>query len=230
MTAPRGGIGVLAESSLHAALVAWSARPGDAFEQAVDGYVIDIKRGETLIEVQTGNFAGLRPKLAQLLPDHPVRVVYPLAAAKWIVRVSAAGEVRGRRKSPKRGRVEEVFRELVHVREWISHSHLAIEVALVEMEEIWREDGRGSWRRRHCSIADRRLLRVVAVHRLQTPADYLALLPATLPDPFSNRDLATALDLQPALAGKMTYALRQGGWLALAGKRGNALLYTSAAG
>lgn len=230
MNGARGGIGTLAESSLHAALVAWYAQPGDALEAVVSGYVIDIKREDLLIEVQTGNFAGLRCKLAQLLPRHQVRVLYPLPVAKWIVRTSAEGEVLARRKSPKRARVEDVFRELVSLPELLSHSHLAIEIVWVEMEEVWRQDGRGSWRRRGWSIADRRLLAVQGSQRLQAPADYLALLPATLPDPFSNRDLAQRLGCPLPLAGKMTYTLRQAGWLALAGKRGKALVFTPPAG
>ncbi|MGH7006278.1 MAG: hypothetical protein ACREIP_20215, partial [Alphaproteobacteria bacterium] len=42
-----GGIGLLRETDLHAALKRWYAQPGDEFETALDGYVIDIRRGAT---------------------------------------------------------------------------------------------------------------------------------------------------------------------------------------
>ena len=45
-------IGTLNEKPLHAGLKEWVARPGDAFEQPVDGYVIDIVRDDLLIEIQ----------------------------------------------------------------------------------------------------------------------------------------------------------------------------------
>ena len=77
---------MLGESSLHASLIAWYARPGDLFEVPIDGYLIDILRGELLIEVQTRHFTALKSKLIQLLPDHHIRLVYPLPIDKWIVR------------------------------------------------------------------------------------------------------------------------------------------------
>ena len=47
-------IGTLNEKPLHAALKDWCARPGDQFEVFVDGFVVDIVRGNLLIEIQTG--------------------------------------------------------------------------------------------------------------------------------------------------------------------------------
>ena len=57
------GVGVLNEKPLHASLKAWYAQPGDRFEVAVAGSVIDIVRGELLIEIQTRSFSALRRKL-----------------------------------------------------------------------------------------------------------------------------------------------------------------------
>jgi len=213
-------IGTLGEKSLHAALKRWYARPGDQFEVQVDDFVIDIVRGEMLIEIQTRHFSAMRRKLERLLPHHPVRVIHPIAREKWIVRETGAGGFLKRRKSPKRGRIEDVFRELVRIPDLLTHPHLTLEVLFTQEEEIWRDDGKGSWRRKRWSIHDRRLLAVVDNAIFTSPADYLALLPADLPRPFTNRDLATALDLRLDLARKMTYALRKAELLALAGKRG----------
>ena len=47
------GIGLLNEKPLHASLKQWYARPGDRFEVAVGGFVIDIVRDDLLIEIQT---------------------------------------------------------------------------------------------------------------------------------------------------------------------------------
>ena len=80
-------IGTLNEKPLHAALKTWCARPGDRFEETVDGFVVDILRGELLIEIQTKNFAAMKRKLYQLVPHHPVRLVYPIARERWIVKL-----------------------------------------------------------------------------------------------------------------------------------------------
>jgi hypothetical protein len=56
-------IGTLAEKSLHAKLKWLFANDGDLFEQAVDGYVIDVVKADRLVEIQTGNFGGMKKKL-----------------------------------------------------------------------------------------------------------------------------------------------------------------------
>ena len=55
-------IGLLNEKPLHASLKEWYAQPGDRFEVAVDGFVIDIVRDDLLLEIQTGNFASIKSK------------------------------------------------------------------------------------------------------------------------------------------------------------------------
>lgn len=220
-------IGTLGERSLHAALKEWYARPGDQLEAVVDGYVVDIVRGGLLIEVQTRSFAAIKRKLAALTERHTVRLVYPVAAAKWIVKLGEDGcTLLSRRRSPQRGNVYALFRELVSLPELVQHKTLLIEVALVEIEEVRANDGRGSWRRGGWSIIDTRLLNVVGQIALETPADFHALLPPSLPDPFTTRDLAEALGERVDLARKMAYCLRGMGILEVAGKRGSAYLYT----
>lgn len=219
------GIGSLGEGSLHAALKSWYARPGDRLEAPVDGFVIDIVGDDRLVEIQTGHFTAIRPKLERLLERHRLLLVHPVARERWIVRATSEGEVLGRRKSPQRGRVEDVFRELVRLPHLLPHPHLTLEVALIQEEQVLVDDGRGSWRRQHWSLFDRRLLAVLETHRFATPADLAALLPPGLPRPFSNRDLAAALACRPDLAQKMTYSLQAMGALARAGKRGRAGLF-----
>ena len=81
-------------------------------EEWVDGYLIDIVRGDQLIEIQTGNFSAIKAKLEDLVRNHPVRLVHPIAQTKWIVRLDARGERISKRRSPRKGRLEDVFLEL----------------------------------------------------------------------------------------------------------------------
>ncbi|MFH1085502.1 MAG: hypothetical protein V1772_07050 [Chloroflexota bacterium] len=219
------GIGQLRESSLHAALKAWYARPGDRLEAVVDGCVVDVVRDDLLIEVQVSNLLAIRDKLRRLA-GQSVLLVHPVASEKVIVHVDAAtGEIVRRRRSPKRGRVEELFDELVHLGDDLNRDGLTLDVPLVAVEELRCADGRGSWRRQGVSIVDRRLIEVRAVEHFASGLDLARLLPAGLVAPFSNRDLAAALGLRRRLAQRMTYCLRQVGVLREAGKRGHALLF-----
>jgi len=219
-------IGTLNEKPLHAALKAWYAQPGDQFEVHVDGFVVDIVRGGLLIEIQTRDFSAIKRKLAALLEHHPVRAVYPIAQEKWIVRQAADGQPLSRRKSPKRGTLEHVFNELTHVPHLLSHANFSIDVLFIQEEEIRRRGPARAWRRRGWVTHERHLLQVVGQHLLATPADVSALLPATLPDPFTTSDLAAALAQPRALAQKMAYCLREMGTITPVGKRGNTILYT----
>lgn len=219
------GIGTLKERSLHAELKAWFAQPGDALEQQVAGYQIDIVRKDLLIEIQMGNFSAIKSKLANLLEEHHVLLVHPIAVHKWILRQNKHGRRVARRKSPRRGRLEHLFEELVRLPELAAHPNLSLDLPLIHMEEIWRDDGKGSWRRGRWSIYDRRLLEVVSIRRLANRHDYLALLPESLPAPFTNPQLAQALGISKHLAGKMTYSLRKMGCLDVVGKQGRAFLF-----
>jgi hypothetical protein len=219
-------IGTLQETSLHAALKAWYAQPGDQIEALIDGFWVDIVHGEQLIEIQTGSFSALKRKLSRLLEQRPVRVVYPLPREKTIVRLSGDGnEVLSRRKSPRRGRLEYVFGELVYLAPLAVSANFSLEVLFTVEEELWRASSRGSWRRKGWQIVDRRLLAVLERVVFASPGDYGRLLPLNLPVAFTVRDLAAGLGLQPRLASKMAYCLRQMGVIALAGRRGRAYLY-----
>jgi hypothetical protein len=218
-------IGTLNEKALHASLKEWYARPGDRFEIPIDGFIVDVVRGDLLVEVQTRNFAAIKRKLVTLTAHYPVRLVYPVAREKWIVRLTEDGRSElGRRKSPKRGGVEHVFEELVHIPKLLSSPNFSLDVLLIQEEEVRRYDGRRGW-----VTQERRLLEVVGQHLFETPADVAALAPPTLPDPFTTADLAAAVGKRRRLARKMAYCLREMGALTPVGKQGNAILYTRSA-
>ena len=219
-------IGLLKEKSLHAALKDWYRRDGDLLEMKIDGYVVDILRGDLLIELQTRNFSQIKPKLSSLVRAHRVRLVYPIAQEKWIVRTSGDGLIQvARRRSPRRGRVEHLFQELVSLPDLINHPNFSLEVLITREEEIWRDDGQGSWRRKGWSVGDRRLVEVVDSLRLETAKDFQSLLPEDLVQPFTTRELARALAIQRGLAQRMAYCLRRMGVLVVEGKQKGGWLY-----
>ena len=221
-------IGTLNEKPLHAALKAWYAEPDDRFEVSIEGFVIDIVRGDLLIEVQTRNFASLKPKLIRLTAQHPVRLVYPVAKEKWIVKLSKDDQTQStRRKSPKRGTFEQVFDELIRLPKLVPIPNFGIEVLLIQEEEVRRHDRSRGWRRRGWVTHERRLLGVLDRRLFESPADFRALIPPTLAQPFTASDLAAAIAKPRRLAGKMAYCLREMGAISVAGKRGRAYLYST---
>jgi hypothetical protein len=222
------GIGLLNEKPLHASLKKWYAQPGDRFEVPVDGYVIDIVRDDLLLEIQTGNFASIRPKLENLARSHQIRLIYPIAQEKWIVRLAKdERQAVTRRKSPKRGRVEDLFWEIVRIPQLLSNCNFSLEVLMTREEEVRRYEGRRKWRRRGWVIEERRLLEVVGRKVFEEPASWLALLPHGS-QPFTSKDLAAAIGIRLKLAQKMAYSLRKARLLRSTGRRGRADLYGAA--
>lgn len=214
---------------MHAALKKWYATPADQFEVPVDGYVIDVVRDNLLIEIQTGNFSNIKAKLYDLAKRHPVRLVYPIAADKWIVKLDEdLQEQLSRRKSPKHGRTEHIFYELVRIPQLLARPKFSLEVLLIQEEEHRRHEPGRRWRRRGWVTHERYLLSVVESRLFTRPADLLTLLPPTLPALFTTADMAEALGCRRAVAQKMAYCLRKLNLLIADGKQGNSILYYKA--
>ena len=119
----------------------------------------------------------------------------------------------------------DLFRELVRIPELPARPNFAIEVLLIQEEEVRRHDPRRAWRRRGWVTQERRLLGVVSKQRFETPADLWALTGDDLPPEFTTADLAEALGEPRWLAQKAAYCYRKMGLISQVGKRGRSTLY-----
>lgn len=223
------GIGTLAEGPLHAAVKQWLTRPGDAVEVPVGRFVIDLVRADgELVEIQTGGFGPLGPKLDALLDQHRMRIVHPVPAERRIVRVDADGLVLSERRSPKAASVLEVFDRLVAFPSLVGHPHLTIEVLRCREDHVRgpAPTRTGGNRRRTKDPGTRHLDAVLGSHEVRRPSDVLGLLGVDLPDePFTTRTLAELTGAPTVLAQRVVYCLRLMELLEPAGKVGRAPLY-----
>jgi hypothetical protein len=215
----------MTEHSLHSKIKDWYKISGDELEVKVEEFIVDIRRGTLLIEIQTRNFSAVKRKLSTLLLNHQVRLVYPIPKVKWIVHVSQSGEFVRRRKSPKKGKLIDLFYELVHTVSLIGERNFSLEILLIEEEEVRCNDGRGSWRRRGVRIIDRKLLKVFDRIVFRDSRDFLTFLPKELDEYFTNKVLALKLGVSVKLAQKITYCLRKMGAISIAGKKKKELLF-----
>jgi hypothetical protein len=217
-------IGTLNEGQLHAQLKNWYCQPGDLLEQPIDGYVIDIVRGNTLIEIQTRGLAPLRRKLNMLLNNHHVRLVVTVPVTRQIMRLSPTGELLSSRRSPLQGRPQDVFARLVSLPNLLTHPRFQLELLLTHEQEHRRHEPGRAYRRHGWIVIGRALNSVERTLLLKTPEDAAALL-APVPEPFDTADLAAAERCSRRLAQQMTYCLRAMGALETQGRRGRAVLY-----
>jgi hypothetical protein len=221
-------IGTLNEGALHAQLKDWYRRPGDQLEEKVAGYVIDLVRGELLVEIQTGGLAPLRRKLDRLTELGSVRLVVPVALTRRIVRLSADGEVLSARRSPQRGRLEDVFARLVSIPALLCRPTFELEVVLTHQDELRAQGGARAFRRRGWAVVGRSLSSVEGSVRIAGPEEAARLLPAGLPELFDTSELAEAMSAHRRLAQQTAYCLRALGALEPVGKRGGSVLYALA--
>ena len=216
------------ETSLHRQLKSLYADSSARFEVPLDKYRIDVVNRDELVEIQHGSLAAIRHKVSKLLERHSVRVVKPIIALKRLVkRRRRFGSVHDRRKSPKAGKLLDLFDELIYFTKVFPHARLTVEAPLVEIEE-WRYPGSGRrrWRRAGAFVVeDQKLLAVLEIHSFRSAADLLKLLPPGLPIPFHTGHLADALNIPRCLAQRIAYCLRHAGGLRQVGKRGNSRLY-----
>jgi hypothetical protein len=219
-------IGLLRERPLHASLKRWYAQPGDRIEVPVDGYVIDLVRGDHLVEFQTRGFSGLRPKVGALLGNgHRLRIVLPIARDRWIIRVGDDGAVIDRRRSPRHGIPADLAAELVSFPELLSHPGFELEVLMTREEEHRRKVPGRCWRRHGWMVTDRRLLEVLERIAITRPADLARLLPAGLPERFTTADLAARLGRPRRIAQQLAYCLAKAGLVEVVDRRGRSLEY-----
>lgn len=195
-----GGIGTLGEKTVHAALKRWADENPAHWEVPLpEGFVADVFDGERVTEIQTANFSVLRRKLTVLLERYPVTVVHPIVRQKWLCWVDpATGEVTLPRRSPRRGSWADAGGQLIYLLPCLRHPRLTVTLVLLDVEEHRLADGWGNGGKRGSHRMERypRLEQPPQTAKLKVPADYRALLPTGLPNPFTAAEFGKAARLQ----------------------------------
>jgi len=221
-----GGIGTKKETSLHRELKSVYAGEGGRTEVEAAGFVVDAVDAEgTYVEVQTGSFGPLRRKAGELAALGRLKIVRPVAVAKYLEFCDENGRELRLRKSNRAGKIWDLFAGLLYAPELPLVPGLEIELAMVDVAERRIPDGKGSWRRKGVSVGDRRLLAFHGGKRLATPADYLCFVPFAKNEEFTSDELGARAKIRIAQARKALYVLVRLGVVETTGKRGNRLLY-----
>ena len=89
-------------------------------------------------------------------------LVHPIATEKYIVTTEESAIVISRRKSPKKGKLVDLFDELIRIPDLIGSDNFILEILMIKEEEYkMQRYGKGSWRRKGISIVDHKLLEVI---------------------------------------------------------------------
>lgn len=222
----RNGIGTLSEKALHAVLKHYMEPYEGSHEVKIGSYVADIVGEHGIIEIQTQGFDKLRKKLAAFLEVAPVTVVYAIASTKWLIWIDPeTGEATTRRKSPKHGTAFEAFFELYKIKMMLDNPNLRILLLLIDMEEYRNLNGWSDNRKRGSSRYERIPITIVGDILIESPKDYLKLIPAVLPERFTSRDYQKASGLSLGMAQTAMNVLSHVDALRKIGKQGRMNLY-----
>ena len=222
-------IGVLREKRLHAAIKLYLCPDEACHERPVadllsDGeeptlkkrrMVADILMDGHILEVQTGGFFPLKEKISWYLTHTPCRVtvIHPIPAVKYLSWINPEdGSIISRSRSPKRGRVKDVAKELYWISDFIGDPRFSLRLLLLELEEYRMADGWGRDGKRGSNRYERFPTALLGDVTLSTPTDYRAyFLPdaLTAPDPEGNYPLFTAAEYAKltGIRGKSTYSI-----------------------
>ena len=195
-------IGTLREKRLHAAVKRYLCPDETCHERPVgdllreDGakprrMVADILTEGHILEVQTGGFFPLREKIGWYLTHTPCRVtvIHPIPAVKYLSWIDPAdGSILSRHKSPKRGRVRDVAKDLYWVSDFIGDPRFSMRILLLEIEEYRLANGWSRDKKRGSNRYERFPTALLGDVTLWTPADYAAyFLPPALSSPDTAR-------------------------------------------
>ena len=223
----RYNIGTYKEKKLHIMLKKYFEENPDYHEIPVNGYIADICRDGVITEIETSGFSGLKPKLAAYLPDHKVRLVYPLAHVKYLSWIDPDnGEITSRKKSPKKGNAYSALFEMVRILPYVRHANLTVLVPFLEIDEYrllngWsRDKKRGSYR------YERIPTDLFQIEEFSTDADFIRYIPDSCQKDFLLADFAIAAHITTRDANGILHVFMERGLLERTGKKGNAYLYS----
>lgn len=196
------GVGVLSERTLHAVLKRCYEPYEGSREVKLGRFVADIFSEDGVIEIQTGGFYPLKPKLAEFLEVTPVTIVHPIARKRRLIWVDAkTGAAEPPKPSPRKGYSCEVFRELKWIAEFLAHPNLRIHLLMVDVDEYREFIGyRKNGARQRGERLDRIPTALVEQIRLERPEDYARLCPPDLPERFDSAEFARAAHVDRSTA------------------------------
>lgn len=191
------------ESSLHKTLKnLYAIQNNGKTEIQFDGYIYDvITEDGSIIEIQTKNLSKLMAKLSDSLnKGYKIKLVHPVIITKRILTYDSNENLISDRKSPKKGSIYDIFKELTGIYPILLHKNFTLEILEITMIEkrlkLEQKDllpSKKSRFKRDWKKIDKSLDQIVKITEFKTKQDYIDLLPDTLPDEFSSKNLTECL-------------------------------------
>ncbi len=222
----QGGIGTLSEKTTHRIIKRYLESNTRFHEVRLGDYIADVYNGENIYEIQTRNFRSLKSKLSIFLEIAPVTVVYPVSVNRSLVWIDPeSGEISEKRRSGKHGRITDIFKELVYIREYLDSGNLRFMLLFFNISDYRLLDGYGKDRKKRATRLDNVPDELLGEYLIENNEDYISFVPAELPEEFSVEDLRKLTGTDYKTAGQEVTVFNSLGLIERCGNRGRAYLY-----
>lgn len=220
-------IGTLSEKSIHAKLKGYLEPNKEFHEVKVGRYIADIKRDNEIIEIQTKQFKNLLNKLEYYTKHNfDVTVVYPIVASKilnWVDPIS--NETVESRKSPYKGVIQDCFRELYWIIDYIVEKKIKFKIILIEAEQYKYLDGYGQNSKYRATKIDIVPTKVIGEESFCNVSDLSKFIPKTLEREWTAKDFVKHSKVNSKYYASGLKMLRDIGIIIPISKRGNTIIY-----
>ncbi|MBE6602691.1 MAG: hypothetical protein E7637_09370 [Ruminococcaceae bacterium] len=222
------GIGTLAEKCLHAVVKQFLCADSHCHEVQLENtrFVSDVRIGNEIYEVQTGDFYPMKRKIGFYLSntDCTVTVVHPIAVQRWMSWVDPTTmEIEPRKRVSRKGRPIDLLPQLAALSEHLQNPRLRFRLLLLETYDFRLLDGTRKDRKKHATHYERIPLSMLGEMTFSSPADFRAFLPQDLPSHFTVKQFSRLSGLRGRDAYSAVRALAALGLVASADPIGRSM-------
>lgn len=184
------GFGTLQEKRLHAVIKKFLCENTDYHEVGIQGtrFLADIRLGNEIYEVQTGDFAPLKTKLQYLLAhtDCTVTVVHPIPLVRSLCWIDpSSGAVSPPRRVGGVGRPIDLLADLYPLLELLPDPRLSFRILSLAVRDYRLLNPAGRDPKRHTRRHERIPTDLLGDVTFAEPSDFRDLLPEGLPQSFT---------------------------------------------
>lgn len=201
----------------------------DYHEVPYNGFIADIKKEDSITEIETHGFTGLKEKLSAYLPECRVNLVYPVPYRKSVAWIDPkTGDISPKRRSPKKTGIYDVLFECVRILDSVSHPNLTVTAVMLEMDEYRFLNGWSRDRKRGSVRYEMIPTDICEIVELKTDADYAEYIPQSCVEDFTAAEFAKGAGVSVSRVYAVLKVLEARGLIVRSGKRGRCNLYSRA--
>ena len=188
------------ERSLHKSLKTYFCPDEAKHEIKIGRHVADACDGNTIFEIQTGNFSPLYKKLQFYLEntDFDIVVVRPIAQNRRIFWLDETGELKkAPRLSSKHETIASGIADIYYIKEFLGNPRITFCFVLMEIDEVRLLDGYGKQKKIRATSVDRVAGEIYSLQYIKNIEDVKTSIFPLLPnEPFDREELSKFLKLK----------------------------------